>query len=246
MAQMEYKKLVKFLLQDDEQKGFIKELAKQRKMDSIKTYIKRGIFCSLDLDELGYIVEQLGMVPDDLDVPQNEINSFDNGFIIPVWDGYNRLLFYINYSWERDRSKKYINIYPATNREHITKMKMYGMHNMQQALEEDRIVVVEGVFCVLRLESHGIPACSLLGTKILPYHKQFLSRFKRVIYVQDEDNAGSAAWRNFKREIPHAEAFRITGTQKDVDEFAGSGAYEFTEWIEALKRLGVSQRNMLK
>lgn len=236
---MEYKKLVKFLLQDEDQKNFVKELAKQRKMDSIKTYIKRGIFFSADLDELSYVVEQLGMHPDDLDVDHTEVNSFDNGFIVPVWDAYDRLLFYINYSWARDKSKKYINIYPLTNRDNLKAMKIYGMHNMKQGLEEGRMVVVEGVFDVLRLEHHGIPACSILGVEVLPYHKQYLSRFKRVIYIQDEDNAGSAAWRKFKMEVPNAEAYRITGVQKDVDAFGGSDSFEFNEWITELKTLGV-------
>lgn len=239
MPTITYRQLMQFLLKDEDQLDYVKELAEKRGAN-FKTYLRRGIFCSADenLDELGYILEQLGVDESALDVDEVGLTLFKRGYILPVWDGNNKLLFYINYSWQRDKSKKYMNIYPVTNRENIKAMKMYGMYNLKQALQEDRIVVVEGSFDVLRLEAYGIPAVCLLGTKIMPYHKQFLSRFSTVIYVQDEDNAGTGAWNKFKVEVPHAMAYRMTGIYNDVDEFAKKSVIEFEEWVKPLQTMG--------
>ncbi|MFV1457822.1 hypothetical protein VJ282_35200, partial [Bacillus mycoides] len=106
------------------------------------------------------------MTEEDLDMDEISLGLFERGYIIPVWDGYMNIMFYINHSWLRDKSKKYLNIYPITNSKNLKEMKMYGMHNLKQGLDEDRIVVVEGVFDVLRLEQYGIPAVSLMGTKV--------------------------------------------------------------------------------
>ena len=239
MAKMNYKKLVKFLVNDDDQKEYLAELVEKRNGD-LKTYIKRGIFCSADgnLEELSYVMEKLGMTEEDLDMDEISLGLFERGYIIPVWDGYMNIMFYINHSWLRDKSKKYLNIYPITNSKNLKEMKMYGMHNLKQGLKEDRIVVVEGVFDVLRLEQYGIPAVSLMGTKVMPYHKQFLSRFKTVIYIRDEDNAGATAWKRFKDEVPNAIEYRISGSYKDIDKFAQDSTFEFEDWIKPLQTLG--------
>lgn len=239
MLALTYQKLMRFLLQDEDQKEFVRELATKRK-GSFKTYMRRGIFCSADeeLEELGYILEQMGLDETALGVDDATLILFKRGYILPVWDGYNNLLFFINYSWLRDKSKKYLNIYPVENQKNIKAMKMYGMHNLKQALQEDRIFVVEGAFDVLRLEEYGLPAVCLLGTKVMPYHKQFLSRFSTVIYIQDEDGAGEGAWSKFKREIPHALAYRMSGVYKDVDEYAEKSKLEFEEWLHPLLTLG--------
>ncbi|MBT3123370.1 MULTISPECIES: toprim domain-containing protein [Bacillus] len=243
MAHLKYKDLVKFLIEDEDQKIYLKELADYRKGD-IRTYIKRGIFCVPALDELDYILKKLDLTIEDLGLSEETASMLDRGFIIPVWGSRLKPLFLINYSWLRDKSKKYINVYPAENREYIKKMKLYGAHNLKQGLIEDRMFVVEGAFDVLRLEQYGIPASCILGTKTMPYHKHFYARFTRVIFVSDEDGSGDAAYRQFKKDIPHAERLRITGRANDVDEFGGSNTREFQEWIEYAKTLGVKNRNL--
>lgn len=238
MKKLKCKDLVGFLLTDEDQLNIIKnELVPYRK-GSLRAYIKRGIFYSQDLNEVQYIADKLGLTLEEFGVTEENKYLFEGGFIVPVWDSRNEILFFINYDFRRDKSKKYINIYTDFYGGREKEVKMYGLHNTKQALEEDWIVAVEGLFDVIRLEMHGIPASAGLGTKIMKYHKSFYKRFKTVIYIEDNDSSGATAGRKFKKEVPHAELFRVRGSFGDVDDFGGENNRDFKQWLEELKAKG--------
>lgn len=239
---MDMKKLVKWIVTDEDQIACIREVVDHRKGD-LKTYVRRGIFyIPPDLAELDYVIEQLGTTHEELGITKDNIELFEDGFIIPVMDSRFRVLFYINYSFLRHKSRKYLNIYTERFKGKEQTLKIYGMHNTRKAIKEDRIVVVEGLFDVLRLEQYGIPAVAMLGTGFLPYHAAYFKRFKRVIYVPDNDWAGEESWRRFKNQIPTAEPYRIRGVHSDVDEFGKVNNADFKDWIGTLKNLGVKKQ----
>ena len=230
-----YSDLVKWLVTDQDQLTIVKENLVEHRKGDLKTYIKRGIFYSPDLDEIAHICEQLGITEEEFGVTEDNQYLFEGGFIIPVLDSKNRLMFFINHDYRRDKSKKYLNIYTDEHGGKEKELKLFGLHNLKQALKEDRIFVVEGVFDELRLEQYGVPAVAGLGTKVMEYHKYFYKRFRHVIYIPDGDTSGESAWRKFKREVPHAEVMWLPTNYGDVDEFGGKGKERFAEWIKMVK-----------
>lgn len=234
---MDVKKLVTFVAKDKDQLECIKELVNHRK-GNLREYVKNGIFYVPDLNELDYVIGQIGTTKEDLGITEDMEYLFEGGFIIPVMDSNYEVLYYVNYNFLRDKSKKYINVYTVKYKGKEQSLKLYGMHHVKKALKEDRIVVVEGIFDVLRLAMYGIPAVAMLGTAFMPYHKSFFQRFKRVIFIPDNDDAGESSWRKFKKAIPTSEVYRIAGTDSDVDDFGAGDSMAFKEWIKELQELG--------
>src|SRR5690625_7522608 len=98
-------------------------------------------------------------------------------------------------------------------------MKMFGAHNVSQVVKEDWIVVVEGIFDCIRLEHEGIPAVSIMGTKLLEYHKRFLNRFTKVIYISDADFEGYKGLKNVHKGLDNVLHKHIMTITKVVDVF---------------------------
>lgn len=238
-VQLKYKELVKYLAQDETQQESLKVLAKKRNMP-LKSIIRRGIFCVFDTDELSFLLEEWGLSFEDaFGKDREDVRLLNEGFIIPVLDSSYRIIFFVNYNWERGGARKYLNVYPDEFSKNGMNMKMFGAHNLAQAVKEDWIVVVEGMFDTVRLESVGIPAMSLMGTKLLEYHKRFLSRFTRVVYVSDTDGQGITGWRNVNKGLDNVIHFPITSIEKDVDEFASKDPRGFKSWVQELKKYRV-------
>jgi len=233
---LKYKELVRYLLKDKEQQESLRVLGKKREM-SLKALVRRGIFCVPDEGELSYLLEQWDLDFEECFGKDGEyVRLVNGGFIIPVLDSMNNIIFYVNYNWERGAARKYLNVFPDEFLEIKTNMKMFGMHNMEWGIQEGYIVVVEGIFDVIRLEEYGIPAVALMGNKLMDYHKRFLSRFDRVVYVSDADDAGALGKNKVLREVPNAVHYGIKGLSKDVDEFAVEDEVNFKYWLEGLKR----------
>lgn len=237
MNKFNYKDLVRFLVKDKDQIACVKELVKHRK-GNLRSYVKSGIFYVQGVEEIGYITEQLGVTMEEFGVTATNKHLFEDGFIVPVMDSRRNLLFYINYDFRRDSSMKYLNIYTDFYDGKEKELKLYGLHNTKQAIQEDRVIVTEGVFDCNRLEMYGIPAVASLGTKLMSYHKSFYKRFKRVIYIPDNDSSGDSAWKTFRAQVPNSEVYRIRGISSDVDEFGSKETNEFKNWVEELKVLG--------
>lgn len=233
-SELKYKQLVKYLMKDKEQLESIKVLGKKREL-AIKHLVKRGVFCVPDEGELDYLLEEWGLDFEDVfGKDDGYINLVNGGFIIPALDSRFNIIFFINYNWERGGARKYLNVFPDGFNDLPNNMKMFGMHNMEKGIKEGWIVVVEGIFDVIRLETYGIPAVALMSNKVMDYHKRFLSRFSRVIYVSDADEQGQRGKNKVLQSISNAIHVPIEGLSKDVDEFAVEDEIGFEEWINQL------------
>lgn len=230
---LNYKKLVEYLVNDEEQRELLKILAEKRGME-LKTLLRRGIFGVPDKDELGYLLEQWGLSFEDVfGKDEVSVKLVNEGFIIPVLDSSYNVIFYVNYNWERGSARKYINVYPDGF--DTSKMKMFGTHNLAKGVKEDWIVVVEGMFDEIRLEEYGIPSVAIMGNKVTDYHVQFLSRFSTVIYISDADEQGFYGWQKVKNRVDTAIHYPIKSLSKDVDSFAQDDPMNFKEWLDGLK-----------
>lgn len=233
---LKYRDLVMYMKDDKEQLNSLKVLSHNRDID-LKYLVGRGVFCVPDEGEIYYLLEQWGLDFEEVFGKDADRGMFlvNEGFIIPVLDSERNIVFYINYNWERSPARKYLNIFPDGFTDLKMRVKMFGMHNMAKGIKEGWMVVVEGVFDVIRLESVGIPAVALMGNKLTEYHKRFLSRFDRVVYIPDTDSGGEIGKKNVLKGLSNAVQFPIEGLSKDVDEFAVSDPISFNMWVEQLK-----------
>jgi|SRR5690625_3042568 len=234
-VKLNYKELVRYLVKDETQRESLEVLSKKRELPQ-KVLLKRGIFCVFDTDELSFLLEEWNLTFEDaFGKETDQVRLLNEGFIIPVLDSSYRIMFFVNYNWERGSGRKYLNVYPDSLSQSATNMKMFGAHNLSQAVKEDWIVVVEGIFDCIRLEHEGIPAVSIMGTKLLEYHKRFLNRFTKVIYISDADFEGYKGWQNVQKGLDNVIHYPIKGLSKDVDEFATRDTRGFAEWLDGLK-----------
>lgn len=230
-----YKELVKYLMKDKEQIKTLKILSEYRNIP-LKYLVRRGIFCIPDTDELSYLLEEWNMTFEEFfgkDI--SSVKLLNEGYIIPVLDSSYRIRFFVNYNWERGKARKYLNVFPDNFIESSKTLKMFGMHNMSQGIKEDWIVLVEGMFDVIRLESEGIPTVALMGNKLLEYHKIFLKRFNKVVYISDTDFMGILGWKKVRKGLDNVIHYPIKGLSKDVDEFAVEDTLNYKEWLKGLK-----------
>lgn len=235
LVALEHNKLVEYIAQDEEQIKLLEMLAERRGM-RVEDLAKGGIFAVPNRDELDYLLEAWELTFEEaFGKDREEVRLLNEGFIIPIYDSSYRVLFFINYNWERDKSRHYINVFPEGIRDLTVNVKMYGGHNLEQGIREGWMVVVEGLFDAKRLEAEGIPVVALLGSELLDYQKLFLRRFEQVLYIPDNDFTGAKGWRKVREGLDNVFKYEIDGTYKDTDEYALKGGIEYRQWIERLK-----------
>lgn len=226
-----------FIMADESQNECLQELVDKRN-GSLEMYQSRGIIYIPPVeqaDEWAYLCEQTGFTPADFGVVSDNRHLLDDGFMLPVTDSDNNILFYLNHNFDRDASLKYINVNtPLAPQTDAT--KLYGLHNVELALKYDTIFVLEGYFDALRLEMEGFPTSAPLGTKIMPYHVNFYSRFRRVVYIEDNDLSGEYGYKKFKEKVPHAVNEKMPAGFKDVDKLAEISPAKFQLFVNYLRK----------
>lgn len=126
------------------------------------------------LNGIGHSLEELGLTSK---------YTVEDGWLIPVYSSKDTLLYWINYSNTRDSNLKYLN---ATRKGFKDKM-VYGLDQLDLALEDDYLVWVEGVIDQQRLASVGVPAVATLGTNVTPYMEKLSRRVSKNIIIPDND-----------------------------------------------------------
>lgn len=265
MINVNFEELVNHIKNDDVQKNALRELAKSRfKKDTSKItdekldflvnmYVENGVHyipekengMDYHLSELEYICDSMQITLKDYGIT-NENNFFFSGkFVIPVRTIDNKIVFYINHNFENEKVQKYINTYTGMYEENDKIFKSYGMHNFDSFMENDSIIVVEGVFDCMLLNYLGIPCYAMLGTKTVKYHELFINRVKRKLYIGDNDGAGDAGWKTFKKTFK--DSFRVyipTTKFKDIEEFfllSSKGTVD--SWINDLILIVKGEKN---
>jgi len=99
--------------------------------------------------------------------------------------------------------------------------------------ESDTIYVVDGVWDSVTINYLGLPAMALLGSTISADVATILGLYKRIILVQDNDQAGVALFIDLAKRFKNVSRIRIpVSIAKDIDEF-----HNKTSDNEALKLL---------
>lgn len=234
---MNLDKIVAYTKQDDYQLEQLIHLVLQRNKgvfrdELFNAYQQVGIFHAQSIDHFEQVLVGMGTHPEDLGLAPTKV--LDGGYFIPCLDHLGEILYFINYSWERGPKNKYYIVYPSTEyRKNLTQIKVMGLEDTKQALDEGVLYVTEGTFDRLRLKAYGLPVVSTLGTKFTHYFERYAQRFNQVIYIGDRDDAGSRAYLN-ARERNVRMLKQLVPKGKDVDEFASAYPEEFKEWLDVL------------
>lgn len=217
-------KIVEDTVQDD----CIRYLAEYRQLD-YEVLRKTGVFYADTNDELEYLVSYDDEYMFDLGW-KSKIVSYENRYVFPVLSGNGKLHAWNGYDYESP-AKYMVGLLGIGEKTRL----MYNIHNIDMAYREDTIIVNEGIFEPLRLESIGLPmGISLLGKKMSPWHKKFLNRFANIILIPDGDAEGQDAipqWmegltsnialvrlKQERRDFVYSDDVIVTKTVKDLDD----------------------------
>lgn len=128
---------------------------------------------------------------------KNQNISYDGRFMFPIRNGKGELNAWVGYDYDSE-SKYLVCMLGISDKKHL----MYGIDDIQQAYEEDTIIVNEGLFERVRLKEIGLNVgTSLLGKKMSDWHKQFLNRFKNVILIPDGDKEGQDMVEQWQKDL---------------------------------------------
>lgn len=193
------------------------------------TYLNEGIFYSETLDDFAEIMIESGVDLDEFDFEPTDILT--KGYLIPVYDHLGDVLYFINYNSERGKNKKYFIAYPYEYKDKVANIRVIGLDGIKEALEEQVIFITEGTFDRLRLKAYGLPVISTMGTQLTGYFKEYIKRFKHVVYIGDNDSSGKRSFRlGFKQGMNVYQ--EIVPVGKDVDEYAILRPQEFSKWVD--------------
>lgn len=164
----------------------------------------------------------------------------NNGWIIPVYDSLGTVIYWINYSSERDGNMKYFKVTPKQ----LDNKMVFGMDDLDFILKEDYIVWVEGTFDMMRLRMHGIPSLATLGTYFNPYMKEMSKRVSRNILIPDNDEGkndgrtpySKTFWKKMEKELIRPYVVGINREYKDVDEHSEEELKKLIQKIKEIKR----------
>lgn len=167
---------------------------------SERIYYKEDTLNYLEREHLGFAKNIPMEVLDELRlvdwISDDGVFKLDNRVIIPVYDASGRLLTLIG--WRRGGSK-YITL-PSSDFSKET-----HFFNSDKAIKKSWsgrfkgcVVIVEGIFDALMLDSLGIPCMATMGATVSVQKGELLNLFDRVICVPDNDSVGMRAMDNWK------------------------------------------------
>lgn len=167
-------------------------------------------------------------------VYREEQCNFYKRLVFPV-RGFNSRVAGLG-GWANDSQWKYV-YSPDTLWD---KNKYFFMHpdDFRKALEDQYIIIVDGIFDAINLCRLGLHAGSLMGSNLSNWHRYYLSLFKYVIVVPDNDNAGVVLVKKLKKFRQDAIVL-WQGKSKDIDDYIKS--HDTKKLIEQCNNLELMQ-----
>lgn len=178
-----YNLLKRNVSRDEVQKECIKYLADFRGLDK-ELLENEGVFYAENKEELSLLVSY---DEDALFYLGFKSLDYSNRYLFPILNGKGNLCAWVGYDWEADPSKYLVGLLGIGDKKRL----IYGLHDMDEAWNEDTIIVVEGIFDRLRLKSIGLNVgAALLGKKMSDWQKSYINRFRNKILIPDGDSSG--------------------------------------------------------
>lgn len=168
-----------------EQIGWVKEASeKYREIPSEELVKRQFLYVPNDIYMLHFFGGEIAEYK--YGVYRNEQCSLYKRLIFPI-RGFNNEVAAIG-GWANDSQWKYV-YSPDTLWD---KSKYFYVHqdDFKQALEDDYLIIVDGIFDAINLNRLGLHAVSLMGSNLSGWHEKYLKFFKYIVVIPDNDNAG--------------------------------------------------------
>lgn len=130
-------------------------------------------------------------------------------------------------------------LYPGYSSLHKDRFLYIGRDEYVKAVQEDYIMLVDGMFDQVRLESFNFNAASIMSSNYTKYHQEYISVIKHKIVVPDNDEAGLKLARKIRESYPDAVIMYQTEC-KDIDQYLQKpeNVKRFFQAFEYLKKTG--------
>ena len=202
------------------QKIFLEYIAKNiRKMPVEEFYKRRMFFVPNDEYLLYYfgneiLSSKLGIYGD------NNYCKYYKRLIIPIPNFNNEIVGFCGYDngedVEDDNFIKYL--YPPRSALKKERYLFLSRDEYVKAIQEDYIIIVDGMFDKIALNMIGLNAASIMSSSISEYHKEYLRAIKHIIVFHDIDQAGFELFAAVKKAFPNAIAIHQTD-EWDADDY---------------------------
>jgi DNA primase len=208
------------------QESLLREFAKTMRICDAEYLIKMKAFPVINNQIIANILEEINcndLVATGLYQPTGRC-TFLGRLVIPLRGFDNQVHGFVGYDngneckSEEEKLMLIPYLYLADN---YFKKERYWFMNRDEylnALENQYICIVDGIFDKITLQTLGHPATSLLGSNISKYHRDYLRYIKNWIVFSDSDIAGTQLYKTCKKFNPNTIQIRVGNGAKDVDE----------------------------
>lgn len=208
-----YNKIMSNVVSRDEQKLWVTEAATEiRKMPPEELIAREFIYVPNDIYMLHYFGAEIAEYK--YGVYREEQCNLYKRLIYPI-RGFNGQVVALG-GWSCDSEWKYV--YSPDTLWDKSKYFYINPDDFAKALDDDYLMIVDGIFDAINLNRLGLHAASLMGSNLSNWHKQYLKMFKYIIVVPDNDNAGVHLVKMLKK-YRHDVIVLWQGKYKDIDDY---------------------------
>lgn len=104
---------------------------------------------------------------------------------------------------------------------------IYGLSGIRR---QQPVAVVEGIFCRISLEIHGIQAVAIMGTALRGQRAEALKAVPALYFIPDNDPSGKRAVAEWREAIGHGTVVELPAGVKDVNDLDQAGGLE--DWLK--------------
>lgn len=207
----------KAIMQDESSRGiqeaWVKEAAETlRQIPCEELYKREFIYVPNDTYMIHYFGAEIAEY--DYGVYRGDNCNFYKRLVFPV-RAFNGEVAGLG-GWANDSQWKYL----YTPESCWDKSRYFYIHpdDFAKALDDDYLIIVDGIFDAINLNRVGLHAVSLMGSNLSNWHRQYLKFFKYVIVIPDNDNAGVHLVKVMKKYRSDVIVLK-QGKYKDVDDY---------------------------
>lgn len=145
---------------------------------------------------------------------------WNNAVIFPIYDILDKAVAILGYfPLNKLNTEVQLPSYKVSSTEYFDRRKFFFAPKgvMRKALEDDYVVLTDGVFDTLSLNHAGINAMALMGSYVSKEQIAYLTLLKRVYITVDNDRAGTQLLKTLHKHLSNLTGIRFN-LYKDVDD----------------------------
>lgn len=201
----------------DSQKKYLSIIAEQIRNCPIETFTDyNGVFVPND----EYMTLYFGNSCKSREYTNDGRCSWCNSVIFPIYDILGTPVALLGYfPLNKLNTEIQLPTYKVTSSEYFDRRKyFFGPKGvMSKSLEDNYVILTDGVFDTLSLNQAGFNALALMGSYISKEQVAYLTLIDRVYLAVDNDRAGVQLLENLQKQIKSAKGIRFN-IYKDVDD----------------------------